>query len=144
MAAEIEKTPTQNQSVNSPASGTYGEKAELNRLKQALPESGARPGPPAPGASPMTRPGVSGPDRPEGRPAGPQAPVGVPGVMMHGTDRPDQPLNTPRVQPGDPMGGAQSADQARLVVLQSLADSDTVSEATREWAEHVLEMLANG
>ena len=76
MAAEISKTPTQNTSVNKPASGTYGEKAELSRLQQALPDSGGRPGGGAPGPSPMSPgqgpAGGPGPGRPPG-PVWPQA-----------------------------------------------------------------------
>ena len=33
VSEEIEKTPTGNTAVNEPESGTYGEKADLNRLK---------------------------------------------------------------------------------------------------------------
>ena len=33
----VEKTPTQNMSVNKPESGTYGERAETDRLKKELP-----------------------------------------------------------------------------------------------------------
>ena len=144
MAAEISKTPTRDASVNKPSSGTYGEKADLNRLKQALPDSGARPGAGPAGPSPMGGPGVGGLAGPEGRPPGMTPPPGVPGALMHPTDRPNQPLSTPRVGAGPPMGGASSAQEARLVVLQSLAESDTVSDATREWAANVLEMLSNG
>ena len=37
---EIEKTPTSDTSVNKPESGTYGEKADLARLRQSLPPMG--------------------------------------------------------------------------------------------------------
>ena len=142
MAAEVSKTPTQNTSVNKPASGTYGEKAELSRLQGALPDSGARPGGGAPGPSPMS-PGVGpGGGQEPGRPPGPSAPPGVPSVMMHETDRPSQPLGTPRADSSGPMQGAQTNQEARLIVLQALSDSEEVSEATREWASIVIEMLA--
>lgn len=142
MPDSIEKTPTQHTSANNPASGTYGEKAELTRLNQALPESGARPGsgPEGPGPVPGgLSPGAGGEP---GRPAGPGAPPGVPGALMHGTERPGQPLGTPLAQQGAPMGGAQSSQEARFIVLQALAESDEVSEATREWASIVIDMLS--
>ena len=41
----LDKTPTQNQSLNKPEGGTYGEKAEVDRLKKELP-SGQGPGGP--------------------------------------------------------------------------------------------------
>ena len=37
---ELDKTPTSDVSVNKPESGTYGEKADLARLKQTLPPMG--------------------------------------------------------------------------------------------------------
>ena len=38
---DIDKTPTQNTSVNKPESGTYGEKADLANLKSSLPPMAA-------------------------------------------------------------------------------------------------------
>lgn len=145
MTTEIEKTPTADVSVNKPASGTYGEKAELGRLKQQLPDSGARPQGGPPGAAPMGGPGSGGLSQGEpGRPGGPTAPPGVPQALMHESERPNVPLNTPLQREGPPMAGAQSAQEARLVVLQALSESDEVSDATREWARGVLEMLSDG
>jgi hypothetical protein len=141
MTTEIEKQPTQNQSVNKPASGTYGEKVELDRLRKALPDSGARPsGGPAP-AGAVPGGGGGAPTGDPGRPAGPSAPPGVPGAMMHESDRPNQPLATPLSRPEGPMAGAQTHQDARFVVLQALSESEEVSEATREWASIVIEML---
>jgi len=145
MPGEIEKTPTQTHSVNKPASGTYGEGAELDRLKQQLPDSGARPGGGPPGAAPMGGPGSGGlSSGVPGRPGGPTAPPGVPQALMHETERPNVSVGTPLQRQGPPLAGASSAQEARLVVLQALSESDQVSDATREWARTVLEMLSNG
>ena len=66
---EIEKTPTADTSVNSPESGTYGEKADLNRLRQALPPMGPPgsegTGAAAPAPTPGRRPGPSSPGIPD-------------------------------------------------------------------------------
>jgi len=40
------------------------------------------------------------------------------------------------------MAGAQTNQEARLIVLQALSESEEVSETTREWASIVIEMLA--
>lgn len=134
----IEKTPTANQSVNKPSSGTYGEKADISRLKAALPESGGPSGAP-PGEMSPVRQSTSLPGGPPGRPSA--APAGVPTAVMHPSQRPGVPLNQPLAQPAPPLGGAQSAQQARIALLDALASDPTVSEETREWASTVLEML---
>lgn len=136
----IEKTPTQNHSVNKPASGTYGEKADVARLKEQLPEAGkpAQGGSPT-GGPPPVRPSTSLPGGKPGRP--PTAPPGVPTAVLHPSDRPGVPLSQPLTAPTPPLGGAETAQQARIALLDALASDPTVSDETREWARIVLEML---
>ena len=140
MFDEIEKNPLP---VNKPASGTYGEKKELNDLKASLPPMNPGAGPTATGPSPMPGASPQMPADPGGRPL--NTPPGVPSALMGKTDQPTVPLNTPLAQPQPaPMAGAQSAAQARIVLLQALSVSNEVSEETRAWAKAVLEMLTDG
>ncbi len=135
----IDKTPTQNQSANKPESGTYGEKAEVERLRKELPSSGG----PGPG------PAQEAPQRSQATPNKPVAgmpvqepagPAGLPDVLTHPSRTPGQ--VTPRssmVQPSQP----ESLSQARLALLDSLATSQEVSPETREWAQIVLGMMVD-
>lgn len=128
----IEKTPTANQSVNKPESGTYGEQADRNRLKKNLPpmdpegqaQGGMEP-------SPMPQPSPGQPAQAGGRP--PNAPPGVPGALLTpgGPPAPGQQPNAPRANP----------QAARLTLLENLASSQEVSDTTRQWAQLVLEAL---
>lgn len=137
---DIEKTPTQNTSVNKPESGTYGEKAELANLRRSLPEmqplagNAPAPGGMAPGSPPVER------SAPMGRPkTGPRM---LPGPILNPTSQPDVPLDQPRVSPAPPIPQKQSAaDQQRLAILDALSTHPEVSEETREWAQLVLEAL---
>lgn len=129
----IEKTPMASTSVNQPESGTYGEGADLARLKQELPPldrvgMGAATGGPAP----MPQPDMALPGRPGGRPL--NAPQGVPDVLL-------QPGEVPGGQMPGPTGPTVSPEAARISLLQQLAESPQVSEATREWARLVLEAI---
>ena len=140
---EIEKTPTSDTSVNEPESGTYGEKADLNRLRQSLPPMGPPPG--APGAAkpiPTPGPGTSPTSRP-GRP--PEGPPGVPAALMAPSSRPGVPLSQPP-RPAGPIRPprAQAADQQRLMILDALTTHPDVSEETREWAKRVRDALIEG
>jgi hypothetical protein len=143
--ADLEKTPTADTSVNSPASGTYGEKADLNRLKQSLPPMGPGPGPQGPQGPEPLKPG-SAPTVPGrmGRPT--QAPAGVPGAIMHPTDRPDVPVGNPLSAPpqeASPYANDRSQREARITLLLQMAESPQVSAATREWAKIVIEQLTS-
>ena len=134
---DIEKTPTQNQSVNKPESGTYGEKADLANLKSALPPMGDPAT--APGPAPMA-PGTPQSERsgPMGRPK--NGPRLLPGPILNPSDRPDVPLDQPRVSPAPPVPPKQVAGyQQRLAILDALSTHPEVSEETREWAKLVLE-----
>ena len=132
---EIEKTPTADTSVNSPESGTYGEKADLNRLRQALPPMG-------PPGSEGT--GAAAPAPTPGRRPGPSSP-GIPDALLAPTDRPDVPLGQPLAPGGVQMPPrAQAADQQRLAILDALTTHPDVSEETREWAKLVRDSLIEG
>lgn len=141
MANELEKQPQNGPKVNRPASGTYGEKADLDRLKQQLPPMNPQQeggGPAGPAVSPPT---VGLPGQP-GRPPG--GPPGVPGGIMAPTSLPNVPLGTPLQQGGAPAGQSQNAQEARIGLLQQLANSQDVSEETRDWAKAVLALLTSG
>jgi len=137
----LDKTPTQDVSVNKPASGTYGEGAANQRLQQAIPplRQGA-PGQPQGPGQPGQMPGrtASMPGQ-AGRPV--NGPPGVPNAVLSPTSRPNVPLNTPLVSTASPVATASDATAARIAVLRQLANSDQVSAVTRRWAQYVLEML---
>ena len=135
---DIEKTPTQNQSVNKPESGTYGEKADVAALKSSLPPMG----------SPQQQAGLEGPgplpDRgmpqKEGRPT--EGPALLPQGMMAPTQRPGVPISQPAAPGPAPMPPKQmAADPQRLAILDALTTHPEVSEETREWAKLVMESL---
>jgi len=133
---EIEKIP---HPVNKPSSGTYGEGAALDRLNQSLPPMGQGAQGEGVQVPPMPEPPQPSLN-PPGRPA--SAPPGVPGSLLHPSSQPGVPLNTPLdrgQQTAVPM--ERSAQEARGMLLQQLSESPQVSEATRKWARHVLDML---
>ncbi len=136
---ELDKTPTSDVSVNKPESGTYGEKADLARLKQTLPPMGP-PGAEGTGAvAPAPTPGQT-PAQSMGRPK--TGPSGVPSVLMAPTQRPDVPLSQPPVPGPAPLPPKQvAADQQRLSILDALSTHPEVSEETKEWAKNLLEAL---
>lgn len=139
-----EQTP-----VNQPQSGTYGEKAELRKLQQSLPEGAIGQPAPAPGADlPPIRPLVQPTKQTEGRPqTGGRVPPGVSPALLMPTDRPDTPVSTPLADQFDSRIASpqiQTPQQGRLLVLERLANSPNVSAETREWAEHILEILIGG
>ena len=135
---DIEKTPTQNTSVNKPESGTYGEKADVAALKASLPPMG----------SPQQQAGMEGPGplptrgvpQQEGRPV--EGPSLVPQGAMAPTQRPGVPVSQPMAQGPAPMPPKQqAADQQRLAILDALTTHPEVSEETREWEKLVMESL---
>ena len=131
----IDKTPTQNQALNKPEGGTYGEKAEVERLKKELPST--QPGQ-AQQAAPPPRARAGRPTPASVTPPEPSGPSGVPDVLMHPGTRP-----MVTGQPGDqPIGpSVANISQARIALLDALQSSQEVSPETREWAGIVLEML---
>lgn len=130
-------------SVTQPASGTYGESADLERLKASLPAgSVGGPAAPAPKAPPISTEPVTQPQpTPGGRPPGSPPPPGLPSVLAAPTDRPEVPVSTPLAMPQ--MGTPAIADprQARLAILDALVTNPGVSPETREWAQTVIHVL---
>tara|TARA_R100001082_G_C4357232_1_gene157477 strand:+ start:31 stop:462 length:432 start_codon:yes stop_codon:yes gene_type:complete len=141
VAEEIEKTPTGDVALNKPTSGTYGEKADLNRLKSALPpmEQQQRP---SQQPSPMRSPSGQVPQRPMGRPT--NAPLNLPAGITAPTNRPEVPLNTPLSQGPVMPQRNPAADKQRLAILEALSTHPEVSQETREWAALVAEYLISG
>lgn len=145
MAEDLDKRPLPDGPVNRPASGTYGERAELDRLQKSLPTMEPGTGPAPGGQSTSAQPVRPAPPRPEGRPqTGAAAPPGVPSVLLAPSTRPDEPVGTPLSPPPMAMGGAVTSAQRRLQILQMLAESDEVSDDTREWAQIVLRQITGG
>jgi len=135
---DIEKTPTQNTSVNKPESGTYGEKADVAALKSALPPM-ATPEAQGVGGGPGPLPDRGMPQK-EGRPT--EGPALLPQGMMAPTQRPGVPLSQAPAPGPAPMPPKQQAgDQQRLAILDALTTHPEVSEETREWAKLVMESL---
>jgi len=138
VSEEIEKTPTGDTAINKPESGTYGEKAELNRLKQSLPPMDGQGQQPQ-GPAPMPDRGGATPPRPTGRPV--KGPSDLPsGIMQPAGGDPSRPLSAPAQMPQRPA----AADQQRLAILDALSTHPDVSQETREWAELVKEYLISG
>ena len=133
---DVTKMPLPGGNVNSPASGTYGEKAALERLKSQLPGVDAGAGPTA------SNPAAPMPTPPAGAGISNSPPPGVPSGIMAPTSRPDVPVSTPLQQgPVSPLAGAQTGNQQRLAILDSLANSPNVSDSTREWAQSLVQSL---
>lgn len=132
---DVGQVPVQGGS-NQPTSGTYGEGAANDRLKQALPPTPTPQGPQAPAVTmpPVGQPPVGGP-APMGRPPGGQTPPGIPNAILEG--------GPPQAQagPGLPTPAVATPAQGRLLVLQQLASSGDVSDETRQWAQMVLKVL---
>jgi hypothetical protein len=122
-----------------PSSGTYGESAERDRLKQQLPSAGGPVAPEQP-SGPVGRP--AGPSALPGMPAGGAAPGGVPDVLLSPTDRPDVPVSSP-LDMGSPdmFPGAVDARQKRLALLDMLTAHPDASPEVREWASIVRSKL---
>ena len=127
----IEKSPTADVSVNKPKSGTFGEKAEEQRLRDSLPPLGpAQGGVPGLEPSPMPAPTGGLPAQSGGRP--PSSPAGVPSVLLEG--EPPSPVEQPNAPSANPQA-------ARISLLEQLVSNEEVSDTTREWARIVLEAL---
>lgn len=129
-----EQTLPGGQGVNAPSSGTYGQGAALERLKQSLPKA-QTPGPGAETGAPVS-------PLPRTSPADPSGPAGVPPAIMAPTSRPDVPAMTPLALPAaNPMSDASSWRQRNLAMLDALANDPTRSPTTREWASGALAKL---
>lgn len=136
-STDITQMPTAGGNVNSPASGTYGEGAALERLKQQLPATtGSGPtAQPGDTAAPMPTPPAGGMSTP---PAG-----GLPSLLLAPTSRPDVPVSTP-LDLGAPAPEALNGRQRRMQVLDTLANSPDMTDETREWATLMISKLTSG
>lgn len=117
--------------VNKPASGTYGEKAALDRLKQQLPQSqpAAQPAPVQPVPTGLG-PSSSG-----------AGPAGLPRGLTAPTGMPDVPVSTPlQGPPPDPLGPDPDVRQRRLQYARLLA-TQGASPEIREWGQILVEKL---
>lgn len=129
-----EQTLPGGQGIGAPASGSYGEKASLDRLQKSLPKAqtvspGAETGAPV-APLPRTSPAASGGDG------------GVPPSILAPSSRPDVPAMTPLAQPAaNPMADAATWRQRNLAMLDALANDPTRSPVTREWASQALDKL---
>ena len=119
--------------VMQPASGSYGDTADLNRLKGALDV------PSGPGGPPTTAPTPPNPGVPTGQGMTP-APKGVPDSLMAPTSMPDTPQSTPLTNPATAPQAATAANRT-ISILSQLSTSAEVSVETREWAKHNLRVL---
>jgi hypothetical protein len=125
--------------TNAPTSGTYGQKAAVDRLKAAMPPAPSQTQAEAPPMSqaPVT-PQATGRVNEGGRAAVP--PPGIPGAILGQTALPETPVNTPLSAPVDPMSGA-TADERTIMQLQGILQSGNVRPETKEWAKTMLEMF---
>ena len=136
-----EKSPS---SVNQPSSGTYGEKADLAKLKAQLP---APEGSAPIGSGPQTpqNPGMavsSSPIRPSSNDMSSPVP-GLPSALFNQpTQRPGEPATTmPSNTLAQDQPSSLSGQQQRLAILDALANDPTRSEQTRAWAKIVIGQL---
>ena len=136
---DISKQPSPD-GTNAPASGAYGQKAAVDKLKAAMP-----PAPPAQdqgggmsvSPAPVT-PQPTGRVNEGGRAAVP--PPGIPSSIMGETALPQTPVNSPLAAPVDPTSGA-TADERTIMQLQGILQSNNVRPETKEWAKTVLDMI---
>lgn len=133
MDAGSPDTINQLPNVMKPGSGSYGDVADLDRLKGQLDLPGTGSGSPSTQPAPAPPPGA-----PQGQGVPPQ-PKGIPDVLMGPTTAPDVPASTPLTMAPTPT--AVNGAQARLRALDALANNPMASEATREWAQVVLKKL---
>lgn len=119
--------------VNKPASGSYGDVANLDELKKALPQAPTTPSGPL-STQPMPTPQTGSIGTP---------PQGLPPGILAPTSRPDIPASTPMAAPPS-AATPQSDRQRRLAIVDALLQAPNTSEVTREWAQHVKDALISG
>lgn len=124
--------------VNKPSSGTYGEKASVERLKSQLPQ--VQPGPLGGGgpAGGQGGQGLTSPPGPGPRPQPTeQSPIpGIPAPIFDQTDRPNVDVNTPLVEGN---AGPATPSQGALRVIDSLRQDP--DPEVQEFAEMLFEFL---
>lgn len=123
--------------VNKPKGGTYGERADLDRLKQQLPQSQS-PAPAGPaGAPPPPTPSPSS----GGRGAPTPGPPGVPEALLAPTQS-NQPVGSPLTPlPTNPVADAVGARQQRLAFYDQMANHPEVSQQTRDFYKMIIELV---
>lgn len=116
--------------VAKPASGTYGDGAELDRLESALPSLQPQQSSPTVAApSPMT-------------PRPPQAPMsGLPEGLFAPTTQPNVPVSTPPTQQA-PVAG--TPPEQRIQLLDAYANNPAFSETTRQFFASYRDKLIRG
>jgi hypothetical protein len=114
-----------------PESGTYGRVADTERLKAQLNLPGTGPGGAEVAPTPPT-PGLVQGSRIQ-QPVG-----GVPDVLMRPTDRPDVPASTPL---GANIAPPSVPQATHIRALEALVASPTTSQATKMWAQAVMERM---
>ena len=134
--------------VGRPASGAYGEKADVERLKRQLPDGGNQgPLPQTQETQPVQSGPPTGVTQVAGTPGAPQRPDTLPPGVPSALVAPNQqdipvPLDAPGQMgvPADPMANLPP-EQKTIAMLDMLANSPQVSNETREWATTVLDIL---
>jgi hypothetical protein len=129
-----------NPALNRPQSGSYGEDTARANLAAGVSGNGAGPGPPPtglpqPAPPPDVRPASVG--APDGRPGGTVTAVpGLPPMLQRPSERPAEPVWTPSQDPAmtSPETSTLTSMQQRLLILDALRSSPSVSPETREWA----------
>jgi len=131
---DIMKQPMPGGGVNKPGSGTYGEKADLDRLNQQLPPMAPQKQQAGPALPPVSPPVPPPPSSGE---------MGLPGGMMAPTTEPSTPVNTPLAPPTmapPPM----PPNQQRLALLDQLINSDQTSPQTKAFARTLAQQISGG
>lgn len=130
---DVSQMPLPGGGQNTPESGTYGAKSQLDALKGAIglppPSQGqdaAKPVPSMPASAKPSQPG---------------GPFGLPGAITAPTQSPNVPANTPLAQPVNPVANAANPSQQRLALLDMLSKNPDVSDQTRELAQIMLQKL---
>lgn len=132
---DISKMALPGGNVNAPASGTYGEGAALQRLKEQLPAVEQTAQEPGMSGAPMPTP-------PSGASMPSQPPAGLPSAILSPSTRPDVPVSTPLGVPSMPV--ADTGRQKRMAMLDALENDPNASAATKEWAGTVRRALIQG
>lgn len=130
----IDKMPG---SVNKPASGTYGDQANLDDLRSSMSVPGAETG----SASPQPAPAPPG--APRGQQPQVSAPGTVPDILLRPSTQPGTPPSTPLAGEGIPSDVSAGVSAGHRAILQRLAAAPNVSQTTRRWAQAVLESLGS-
>jgi hypothetical protein len=136
---DIAKTPMPGGNPSAPASGSYGAKAAVDKLKQGMQSAmGDTSQAPPPGPKMSATPGAAKPSMPSG-------PAGLPAALLAPTQRPNEAVNTPPpAAPVSPLAGAVNAQQKRMALLTALAENPQSDTETRQWAKEAIRLAIAG